>query len=240
MKRTTPNEMTTTVDHSMEIFAIDVQSIVVPERKRETAEKDIETIATSMQEVGHLVPITIRFVASEDNTGNEQLIPTLITGAHRLAAVKKLGWPTIDCMTLEDDRVTAELAEIAENLHRIDLTKDQRDEQIRSYAALLEQQESQSGQNVPIESKREDGRGHRRKGMGAIVAEKTGLSKKTVYRALKAKTAETAEPKKPKAKTKAKPEPKTTSKTARTHLQEAWEKADESDREWFLEWATQP
>ncbi|WP_380790974.1 hypothetical protein [Sphingobium xenophagum] len=45
--------------------------------------------------------------------------------------------------------------------------------------------EVQSTQNAAIESKREDGRGHRPQGIPRQIAEETGLSVDTVRRALK-------------------------------------------------------
>jgi hypothetical protein len=84
--------------------------------------------------------------------------------------------------------------ELAENLHRLDLTKDQRDEHIRRYAELLDAR-LQSQQNAPIESKRADGRGHRPAGIPRQIAEETGLSVDTVRRALNPKPA--PEPKNP-------------------------------------------
>lgn len=68
----------------------------------------------------------------------------------------------------------------AENLHRADLTKEERDRQIRRYAELL----GQSPQSAAIESRREDGKGHRKEGVASIIAKETGISKDTVERAL--------------------------------------------------------
>lgn len=73
--------------------------------------------------------------------------------------------------------------EIAGNLHRLDLSKEQRDERIRRYAEHVEAKR-QTRQSVAIESKRDDGRGHQRKGMARQVAEATGLSVDTVRRAI--------------------------------------------------------
>ena len=74
--------------------------------------------------------------------------------------------------------------EIAENLHRVDLTKEERDKHIRRYAELLETKNLQSPQSAAFESKREDGRGHRKKGTAGQIADQTGLSKDTIDRAL--------------------------------------------------------
>lgn len=72
--------------------------------------------------------------------------------AHRLAAAKALEWSHIDCLEVEDDPISAELWEIVENLHRCDLTKDQRDQHIRRYAVLLEERSlivPQNAEQIP-------------------------------------------------------------------------------------------
>lgn len=74
---------------------------------------------------------------------------------------------------------------------QLDLTKAERDAHIRRYAELLEERrkaELQSGQNDRIESKREDGRGHGPQGIATQIAEETGLSQRTVRRALRPET----------------------------------------------------
>jgi ParB-like chromosome segregation protein Spo0J len=104
---------------------------------------------------------------------------------HRLEAAKRLGWTHIDCIEVDDDPISAEMWEIAENLHRLDLTKEQRDEHIRRYAELLERRAAEIPvvQNEPVEI----GYGKppaRPKGLARQIAEETGLSKSTVQRAL--------------------------------------------------------
>ena len=78
-----------------------------------------------------------------------------------------------------------ELSALAENLHRLDLTKEQRDEQIRRYAELLEAKARQVPQDAaPVLS---DGRRRgpqHNKGVPRQIAEETGLSVDTVRRAL--------------------------------------------------------
>lgn len=97
-----------------------------------------------------------------------------------------MGWERIDCFVLSADDIEAQLWEIAENLHRVGLTKEERDEHIRRYAELLTEREAavQSRQTVVIESKREDGRGHRPEGVAKQIADETGLSQRTIQRAL--------------------------------------------------------
>ncbi len=83
----------------------------------------------------------------------------------------------------------AELWEIAENLHRCDLTKEQRDEHIRRYAELLEKRRSEIlPQNAAKLKTPENPKGAGRpQGVVREVAEQTGLSVDTVRRALKPK-----------------------------------------------------
>ena len=51
----------------------------------------------------------------------------------------------------DDDALKAEVWELAENLHRCDLTKEQRDEHIRRYGEVLELRAVQSAPVVPID-----------------------------------------------------------------------------------------
>ena len=68
--------------------------------------------------------------------------------------------------------------EIAENLHRVDLTKEERDRHIRRYAELLEVLR----QNV---GKPKSGpKGRRPTGVASQIAGETGLSTRTVERVL--------------------------------------------------------
>lgn len=172
----------------MQTHSIRVEDIQIGERHRALADEAVQRLAGSMSDIGLRQPISIRIVEEMMVDGDLTAgVPVLVAGAHRLAAAKSLGWSHIDCIEVDDDVLKAELWEIAENLHRHDLTKDQRDEHIRRYAevlAAMKEAELQSGQVVHIESKRSDGRGHRQKEVAAQIAEETGLSQRTVRRAL--------------------------------------------------------
>ena len=170
----------------MNTISIRVDDIEIGERHRSLSDDAVERLAGSLKEIGLRQPISIRIVDEMIVDGDVTSgVPVLVAGHHRLEAAKRLGWSHIDCIEVDDDAIKAELWEIAENLHRLGLTKEQRDEHIRRYAELLEEQrELQSRQPVPIESKREDKRGHRPQGVVAQVAKDTGLSKKTIQRAL--------------------------------------------------------
>lgn len=170
----------------MKTISIRAEDIEVGGRHRALSDDAVTRLAASMREIGLRQPISVRIV--DEMIVDGQLtagVPVLVAGRHRLAAAKKLEWSHIDCLEVDDDALKAELWEIAENLHRLDLTKEQRDEHIRRYAEVLELQKLQQPQTAVLESKRADGRGHQPKGVARQIAEATGLSDDTVRRALK-------------------------------------------------------
>lgn len=161
----------------MQLVKAYVESVRINEGRRGASPERVKALAESMKALGLQQPITVWF--------DENDVGYLVAGRHRLEAARLLGWEEIDAIDVKMSPIEREMWEISENLHRVDLTKDERDKQIRRYAELLEQQDFQSTQNAPIESKRVDGRGHRPKGTAAKIADETGLSKDTIKRALK-------------------------------------------------------
>ena len=93
---------------------------------------------------------------------------------------------------MDDNAVEAEMWEIAENLHRLDLTKEQRDEHIRRYADLIETRSSLiSTQNAAKLKTDTNPKGSGRPaGIPNQIAKETGLSVDTVRRALNPKPRE--------------------------------------------------
>lgn len=86
-----------------------LSDITVKQGRRAVDESKVRELAQSMSEVGLINPITV----TQDKT--------LITGAHRLAAAKLLGWTEIEATVSELEGLRAELAEIDENLMRNEL-----------------------------------------------------------------------------------------------------------------------
>jgi len=173
------------VDH----IKVDVELVRVGDRHRPVNSEAVDRLAQSMKEIGLRQPITIRIVDDFVNEDGEisDGVALLVTGHHRLEAARRLGWEYIDAVDADDDAMTAELWEIAENLHRHDLTKDQRDEHIRRYAELLEAKKSLVPQNAAPTELRSDGRRkgpQHEKAIPRQIAEETGLSVDTVRRAL--------------------------------------------------------
>lgn len=174
----------------METLSLDTTIIEIGGRHRALSEDAVDRLAASMREIGLRHPITVRVTDDVMIDGRPcDGVPVLVAGAHRLAAAKKLGWSHIDCVEVEDDPIAAELWEIAENLHRLDLTKGQRDEHIRRYAELLESRRASEGQHgLKVHPVMADGRRsgpQHEKSVATEIAEQTGISRKTVVRAIK-------------------------------------------------------
>ena len=83
--------------------------ITIKDGRRTVDANKVKELADSMNQVGLLNPITI-------NKGYE-----LVAGAHRLKAAELLGWQEINCIIMDADELTCELAEIDENLMRNEL-----------------------------------------------------------------------------------------------------------------------
>ncbi len=172
----------------MEIISCYTDDIEVGERQRPLSEEGVSRLAVSMKELGLRQPINIR-VVDEMEIGGEIVegVPVLIAGRHRLEAAKRLGWTHIDCCVLDDGNVDAELWEVSENLHRLDLTREQRDQHIRRYAELLTAKRSLPPQDATPMELRKDGRRkgpQHEKGVARQIAEATGLSDDTIRRAI--------------------------------------------------------
>jgi len=112
--------------------------------------------------------------------------PQLVAGRHRLAAAIRLGWTEIATVELpntgEDAATLIEMTEIAENLHRREITAMERSELQARWARIVE--ERQSAQVAPIESKRPDGKGHRAPGGINAAARDLGISRREAQRSI--------------------------------------------------------
>jgi ParB family transcriptional regulator, chromosome partitioning protein len=126
----------------------------------------VTALAESMQRLGQLQPIS---VCSSDST------IVLVAGLHRLEAAKRLAWEDIEAVFVTGDEIDRELQEIAENLHRADLSALERDEQIAKWLGLV------GGKRVQPEQVSAGGRGN--KGGEAQASRELGLSRADVHRA---------------------------------------------------------
>jgi hypothetical protein len=161
----------------MELGKVFVDSVIVGQRHRALDPSRIEALAESMDALGLQQPISV-YMDGEDGVH-------LITGLHRLEAARALRWEQIDASFIKMSPVRREMWEIAENLFRVDLSVEQRQEHLRRYAELLSEAEKEAleklGQDVAV-STNKGGRG--KIGVAKKVAEQTGVSVRTVQRAL--------------------------------------------------------
>lgn len=128
---------------------VGVDGIVVGNRLRSLNDAAVETLRASIARIGLRSPITIRVDRTFDNHGNAvDETPILIAGAHRLEAAKRLGWDFIDAYVFEGDERDARMWEIAENLHRADLTALERAEQVAEWVRLAEERAQQVSPQV--------------------------------------------------------------------------------------------
>ncbi len=129
---------------------IEPELIEVSERLRPLNDESVAALVESIQRIGLQTPIAVRWRDDED--GGQT--PVLVAGRHRREAALRLGLDFVDCVVF-DDEIEARLWEIAENLHRAELTALQRSEHIAEWVRLT----VSSAQVAPVKSRRADGRG---------------------------------------------------------------------------------
>jgi len=94
---------------SLVVEDIAVEDIKIRGRLRNLNEQKVKEIATSIDQVGLMNPITI--------DGENYLI----AGHHRLSAHQLLGYQTIPCIRQETSKIYGELMEVMENISRAEL-----------------------------------------------------------------------------------------------------------------------
>jgi hypothetical protein len=172
-----------------------IDDIHVGDRKRSLNEAAVVGLLESMKVIGLKSPIIARRGDAMIDGILETNIVVLVAGLHRLEAAKRLEWDTIECSFLKCDEIDAQLIEIAENLHRAELTAVERAEQIAEWSRLTKlrderdrkkagEQGGVSGQNDQKLSKRGRKEG-RPKGGTSAAARALGLSRKKIERAEK-------------------------------------------------------
>lgn len=100
-----------------QIIQIPVASIVASPTARPVKEGKVLELMGSIEQIGLRQPINVRPLGD----GYERR-----GGGHRLEACKRLGWSHVPCISVVDDDLHAELAEIDENLIRNELSPAER------------------------------------------------------------------------------------------------------------------
>jgi hypothetical protein len=154
---------------------------VLPHRLRGLEPEKLAALAQSMKETGLINPVTLR--PSDAGIGYY-----LIAGAHRLAAAQSLGWVTIPARILHGlDADHAELAEIDENLIRVDLTTAQRAIHVAARKKVYERLHPETKHGGAPANKAKGGKGGKGKSaksaslpFAKATAQATGKSKRSV------------------------------------------------------------
>lgn len=107
-----------------------IDEITINDGRREIVPSTVKRLAESIEKVGLRHPITVR------RKGEGY---SLIAGRHRIEAYKKLGREHIPACIVTMTNAEARMWEIAENLHRAELSTLERAEQIEEWRELVVQ-----------------------------------------------------------------------------------------------------
>jgi ParB/RepB/Spo0J family partition protein len=110
------------------VMPLSLDEIQIPEGRREVDPAVVKRLADSIDNVGLRHPITVR------RKGEGYV---LVAGRHRMEACRKLGRDHVQSTIVSMTNAEARMWEIAENLHRAELTKLERAEQIEEWRELV-------------------------------------------------------------------------------------------------------
>jgi ParB family chromosome partitioning protein len=99
-------------------IAAQIDKLVIDENRRAINLETIGQLVESIRKIGLRIPICIRAATAEEKAAGKGG-RHVVTGAHRIAAFKKLERKYIPAILWERSREEAELWEIAENAHRL-------------------------------------------------------------------------------------------------------------------------
>ncbi|WP_275790498.1 ParB/RepB/Spo0J family partition protein [Pararhizobium gei] len=122
---------------------VDINVVEIHDRLRAVNDADVKRVAESMASIGQRTPISVRYYeARPEGFPPSDMSDAMVlwTGATRLAAAKLLDWEKIECFVYDGgEDIDARLWEIAENLHRSELTALERDEHVALWVVLNEE-----------------------------------------------------------------------------------------------------
>lgn len=146
-----------------------IDDIEIAGGRRTINAKTVKRLAESIDQIGLRHPVTVR------RKGDNYI---LVAGAHRIEAFKKLGREHIPAIICSFTNADARLWEIAENLHRADLTKLERDENVAEWVKLTEEKQHSADK---MSDKSRGGQ----EGGAAAASRELGMSERDVQRAVK-------------------------------------------------------
>jgi ParB/RepB/Spo0J family partition protein len=115
----------------MENETLHPDDIFVGDRLRSLNDEKVADLERSIAAIGLQTPITVRLAHAMVIDGEElDEVPVLVAGRHRLQAVKNLGHEWISVVIYGGSEIDARMWEIAENLHRAELTELERSDHV--------------------------------------------------------------------------------------------------------------
>lgn len=154
-----------------------VATILDEDRLRPVDPQKVAQVARSFAEVGQITDIEVR----EVEPGTWQLV----AGAHRLAAAKLLGWEGISATIFSGSDDEARLREIDENLFRHELNPLDEAVFLAERAEIYRRLHPETGQGKAPKGKPAKLAGFpRARAFAEDVADRTGIGRRTVERAL--------------------------------------------------------
>ena len=119
----------------MKAIKVYLEDLVIKNRLRDVDEEKVKVLADSMSKIGLQQPISIWQEPDEHNLGAIHLV----AGLHRVRAAESLGWEDIDAIEVNLNEIDRRRWEIAENLHRSELTALERSEHVAEWIRLTEE-----------------------------------------------------------------------------------------------------
>jgi N6-adenosine-specific RNA methylase IME4 len=159
------------------VFRRPIDSIDVGSRLRPVDQARVDSLKTSIRELGLRTPISVYGMPLDSRV-------KLSAGGHRLEAMRQLGEKSIDCFYENGDALDAELWEIDENLARSELTPADRALFMhrRKEIYLLKYPETANGGDRRSDRQLGELKEREAKRFSAATAEATGQSERAVQR----------------------------------------------------------
>ncbi len=110
----------------------EAELVTIPDRLRHMDEQRVLDMMESFKKIGQMTPIQVRIIGDGDDV-------VLVAGRHRLEAARRLGWDKILINVVEGDEIDYRLWEIAENLHRAELTVLERSQHLAEWIRLFQE-----------------------------------------------------------------------------------------------------
>ncbi len=165
-----------------EVMLLDPEVVHVGGRLRSIDERRVTELMESVKLIGIRSPITYRYVPEMMINGvMTESVPVLVAGLHRLEAARRLGID-VPALEIEADEITMEMWEIAENLHRYELTVNDRSDHIDRWLKLLAEKNQHGAISRQLDEKSSPGRPE---GGVAAAARGLGISEADARRAVK-------------------------------------------------------